>query len=64
MTYIAFKIALNGQLTNKEHLNSVDEVNEWLVWASQQGFNNVKLVREDGVERVMTRTVDDAWLKA
>jgi hypothetical protein len=54
MTYTAYKIGIDGETKmNKENLDSIDEVNEWLV---NRQYNNVLIVQnETGKTRRMFR---------
>jgi len=64
MTYLAYKIEIDGSLSNKEHLNNIDEVNVWLFKSAEKGFNNVKIIRcDDGKVNILTRNIDNIWVK-
>ena len=64
MTYTVHKIELNGTLSNKEHLNNIDEVNAWLVMAADKSFNNIQIVRDnDNKTRFLTRSQNNMWVK-
>ncbi len=54
MSYTAYKVNMNGSLSNKEVLNNVDELNAWLV-AVYGKFANVFVVQDQtGKSRHMT----------
>lgn len=61
MTYTVFKIEIDGEtLSHKEHLDSIDEVNTWLV---SRAFNNVLIVQDQTQKtRRMYRTQNDQYI--
>jgi hypothetical protein len=46
MSYIGYRLEINGNLSNKVHLNSVDELNEWHNDCYIKGWPTLKLVSE------------------
>lgn len=63
MTYTVYKIEIDGQtLSHKEHLNSIDEVNTWLV---HNKFNNVLVVQDQtGKQKRMYRVEENIYVEA
>lgn len=53
MTYTAYQVRLNGSLDNRENLNNIDEVNEWL-HRNHNRYANVKIIGSNGNYRDMT----------
>jgi len=63
MTYTVFKKNLNNTLSHKEHLNNIDELNEWLASAAGKGFNNIVIIRDqDGKTRSFYRSENNTWV--
>ena len=59
--YTVYRIRLNGNLENKEHLNGVDELNTWI--ASVYGrFANILIV-SDRTNKVMRMTDNGDWFE-
>jgi len=61
MTYTAYKIGIDGEtLSHKEHLDSLDEVNTWLV---EKPYNNVLIVQDQtGKSRRMYRADTNRYI--
>ena len=50
-----FKVNLDGSLSNKEHLNDVDEVNTWI--ANKYGkYATIKIIKDGSKFILMTDT--------
>ena len=50
-----FKVNLDGSLSNKEHLNDVDEVNTWI--ANKYGkYATIKIIKDSSKFILMTDT--------
>ncbi len=50
-----FKVNLDGSLSNKEHLNDVDEVNTWI--ANKYGkYATIKIIKDASKFILMTDT--------
>ena len=63
MTYTAYKIEIDSvTLSNKEHLDNLDEVNTWL---TIHLFNNVLIVQDTtGKVRRMYRSENDIYVRS
>jgi hypothetical protein len=62
MTYTVYKVELNGSLSHKEHLNNLDELNDWMEQVRHK-FNNVLIVQDQtGTKKFMTKDGDD-WVE-
>ena len=60
-TYTVYRIRLDGTLTNKEHLNNVDELNTWI--ADVYGrFANILIV-SDRTSKTITMTDNGDWFE-
>ena len=60
-TYTVYRLRINGALTNKEHLNNVDELNTWI--ASVFGrFANIMIV-SDRTGKTITMTDNGEWFE-
>ena len=58
-TYTAYKLNLNGDLTHRENLNNLDELNEWL--ARVYGEFATVLIIQDQTSKKRILTDDGEW---
>ncbi len=59
-TYTVYKVELSGKLSNKEHMNSADEVEEWLDKVYGK-FATVKVVQDRTKHWVMYTDAGTRW---
>jgi hypothetical protein len=61
MTYTVYSRAWNGKLSHKEHLNNIDELNEWLEKVSSK-FTHCVVVQDQTGKRKFGVISKEGWV--
>ena len=60
-TYTVYRLNLNGSLSHKEHLNNLDELNNWI--ATSYGRHATILLKSDTTGKEILMTDNGEWFE-